>query len=138
MYLLFFEHLCFPFCTHPSLFFLLSVHSAVIVLLSCSHEIQFAENGLCPVLSSVLRIFPVFNPPLFYFYYYLFLVCINPLAICLAFRFLFAFSCSVFSWCFLSRAFFSHVFWRPSLVPSFFLSFWESPGTEIIFYTRFV
>jgi hypothetical protein len=37
--------------------------------------------------------------------------------------FFFAFSFSVSSWCFFSRAFFSHVFWRPSLVPSSFLSF---------------
>jgi hypothetical protein len=103
--------------------FLLSVHSAATVLLSCSHEKQFAENGLCPVLSSVLRIFPVFNPPLFYLFYYSFLVCINPLAVRLACWVLFAFSFSVFSWCFLSRAFFFHVFWRPSLVPSSFLAF---------------
>ncbi len=63
MYLLFFEHLCLLCLTYPSLSFLLSVHySASILILSCSHENRFAENGLCPVLSSVLRIFPCFQP----------------------------------------------------------------------------
>ncbi len=62
MYLLFFEHLCLLCLTYPSLSFLLSVHySASILILSCSHENRFAENGLCPVLSSVLHIFPCFQ-----------------------------------------------------------------------------
>jgi hypothetical protein len=153
MYLHFFKHLCLLCLTYyPSLFSLLSVPSASNLLLSCSHKNRFAENGLCSILSSVLLISPVSIHPLFYLYYYSFLVSNNPLAVHLACRFLFLFPFSVSFWVFF-LFFFLVCFGSPLLFPFSHGSSsvglrrkcfqyqeipGECPGTEIIFYTRFV